>query len=72
MLLIFVPKFQLIYFGSQEDLDHAAETSKTSSNTTAAAAYSTPADDGHEEEIASLKTQIAKLEAENLEFKKKD
>ena len=66
MLLIFVPKFQLVYFGTEEEANNATSANATSANATSSgAAGNTSSQDNQQDEfIASLKAQIEALEDE--------
>ena len=69
MLLIFVPKFQLIYFGTEEEANNATSANATSANATSSGSGATSNNDNQDEFIASLKAQIENLE-EELQNKK--
>merc|ERR1712194_875291 len=66
MLLIFIPKFQLVYFGTEEEANNATSANATSANSTSANATSanTSNNDNQDAFIESLKKQIEELEDE--------
>ena len=57
MLLIFVPKFNLVFFGTQEDLALATSTGAATSNNTGSGA------DGSATQIKDLEDEVAELKA---------